>query len=67
MFCYKDKCYCIRSSDIWCNDNGLKQCTNTKCNRHCSEIPFDKLPEYMMIDWADFANNCEDYKKENKQ
>lgn len=61
MMCYKDKCYCKRSSEHWCEQEHYKYCDNKQCYRHASEIP-DNLPEYLPICWSDFGEQCEDYK-----
>ena len=64
MICYKDKCYCFRSYEHWCKENNIPICTNTECYRHCAEIPWDELPEYMGVSLSDFGEKCGEYKGE---
>lgn len=65
MLCYKDKCYCMASNKVIAKNNNIEYCDNTKCYRHCIEIPFDKLPEYMLVSYSDFSKVCNEFKKEN--
>ena len=63
MLCYKDKCYCIISNEKLAKEVGKKVCANAECQRHCAEIPFDKLPEWMCISYCDFSNTCGEYEE----
>lgn len=63
MFCYKDKCFCAASNDKLKKELGIKKCKNKKCEHHSVNIPFDKLPEWMPIAYADFHERCEEYKE----
>lgn len=57
MLCYKDKCFCsasIRFEDA----TGVHACHNKKCDHHMCNVPFDKLPEWLPIAWADFHEKC---------
>lgn len=57
MMCYKDKTYCMASSDYMCKKYDIKYCNNTDCWRHASEIP-DDLPEWEPVAWSDFSQRC---------
>ena len=48
MMCYRDKTYCMASSEKLSKQYGIKYCGNTTCWRHVSEIP-DNLPDYLPI------------------
>ena len=60
---YRDRCWCSESKKEWSNSGNL--CTNCKCDRHASNIPFDKLPEWELFSMADFSQECGKYKYEN--
>lgn len=57
MMCYRDKTYCMASSEKLSKQYGIKYCGNTTCWRHASEIP-DNLPEYLPVAWSDFSIRC---------
>lgn len=63
MLCYRDKCYCMASNEKFAKDMGIKTCTNTKCNSHCAEIPFDQLPEWLGIAYTDYHERCGEYER----
>lgn len=51
---YKDMSFCAR-----------KDCANTDCIRHFSQIDFDSMPDWMCYSLAEF-NNCTKYQKEDE-
>lgn len=55
--CYKDKTYCMASSEQLSKQYGIEYCNNTKCWRHAIEIPKD-LPEWEPVAWSDFSKRC---------
>lgn len=63
MLCYKDKCFCIASRSVYMDELGLDACKNKKCDRHKCNVPFDKLPEWMPVEWSDFHERCGRYEK----
>ncbi len=63
---YRDMCFCSRSKADWMNTKD-KLCSNTKCMRHASNIPFDKIPEWELFSISDFGSICESYKRDNSQ
>ncbi len=56
MMTYKDKCFCTESKAGWMR--GEKLCENTKCDRHASNIPFDKLPKWERFCISNFSEKC---------
>lgn len=63
MICYKDKCFCAASNTHFKKELNIKVCKNKRCNKHKCNIPFDKVPEWMPIAWADYHERCEEYKE----
>lgn len=61
---YRDICFCHASNKQFCAKNNVPICTNTNCMRHASTIP-DNLQEWELFAYADFHQECKNYKPKN--
>ena len=59
--CYRDMSFCSASKKEWC-ETDKPICTNTKCERHASNIPFDRIPKWEVFSISNFSGRCGEYK-----
>ena len=59
---YRDICFCMQSRKEWADTDEKPICTNNKCKRHASSIPFERLDFREVFSVSDFSERCGEYK-----